>query len=86
MTSISDNNKTKKHKTPISVFSGRKLKGSTRLALILIAALLTFGGPTYLIYLLRNILPYSFLVLLGSVCLVVGFVLFLSIFWEEEKK
>jgi len=58
----------------------------TKLMLTLLAAFLTFGGPTYLIYFLKRFaIPYSFLVLLGLASLTAGIILFMHLFTREEE-
>lgn len=57
-----------------------------RAALIFLAAFLTFGGPTYLIYGLQNVgLPYPVLVLGGLIAFVVGVLLLLRLIGKQTK-
>ena len=55
--------------------------------LIVLAAFLMFGGPTYLLYggVQWLPLPYSLLVLLGLACFVVGIFLFLRLLGKESE-
>jgi len=54
--------------------------------LIVLAAFLMFGGPTYLVYAVRPLpLPYSLLVLLGLASFAVGVILFLRQLGKESK-
>jgi len=55
-------------------------------ALFFIAAFLTFGGPTYLIYGLQNVgVPYSVLVLGGLIAFVLGVLLLLRLIRKQTK-
>ncbi len=57
-----------------------------RALLIFLAALLTFGGPTYLMYLLERLgVPYLLYILLGLASFTVGVLLFMHLFREEPK-
>ncbi len=57
-----------------------------QVVLILIAASLTFGGPTYLLHFLRRFaLPSPLLILLGLAFFTVGIILFLYLLKGEEK-
>lgn len=57
-----------------------------RAALTLIAAALTFAGPTYLLYVLRRFaLPSILLLLLGLAFFTVGIMLFVYLLKGEEK-
>lgn len=54
--------------------------------LTLLAAFLTFGGPTYLIYVLKRwIIPQVLLALLGLASLTAGLILFMRLIGEEGK-
>jgi len=54
--------------------------------LIVLAAFLMFGGPTYLLYAVLPLpIPYSFLVLLGLASFAVGIFLFLRLHGKESK-
>jgi len=54
--------------------------------LIVLAAFLMFGGPTYLIYAAQQLpIPYSLIVLLGLASFVVGVLLFLRLLGRESK-
>jgi len=58
----------------------------TKAILTLLAAFLTFGGPTYLIYFLKRFaIPYPFLVLLGLASLTAGIMLFMHLFRRKEE-
>jgi len=58
----------------------------TKATLTLLAALLTFGGPTYLLYLLKRFaIPYPLLALLGLASLITGIMLFMHLFTREEE-
>ncbi len=62
-------------------------KGAFRVILILIAAILTFGGPTYILMILQRLdVPQPLLVLLGLASLTVGIVLLAKFVKEEEEK
>ena len=62
-------------------------KGALRAILILIAAILTFGGPTYFLMILKRLdVPQPLLVLLGLASLTLGTVLLAKFIKEEEKK
>lgn len=52
-------------------------KKSVRAGLMVLAAFLVFGGPTYLLYALQQVaVPYPFLALFGLASFVVGLLLF----------
>jgi len=54
--------------------------------LIVLAAFLTFVGPTYLLYAAQWLpIPYSYLALLGLACFAVGVFLFLRLFGRESR-
>lgn len=56
-----------------------------KVALILFAAFLMFGGPTYLILVLQKLdISYPFLVLLGLASFTVGVILFTRLIQEEK--
>jgi len=68
-----------------SRFSKETRKKSVKAGLTVLAALLVFGGPTYLLYVLREVpLPYPFVALLGLVSFVVGLFLFTRLMEEKE--
>ena len=51
-----------------------------------LAALLTFGGPTYMIYVLEKLgVPYLLYILLGLVSFTAGVILFIRLVREEQK-
>ena len=61
-------------------------KRFVRTALILIAASLTFAGPTYLLYILQRFaLPSPLLILLGLAFFTVGIILFVHLLEGEDK-
>ena len=65
----------------------RERKGVFRAILILIAAILTFGGPTYFLMILQRLdVPQPLLVLLGLASLTIGIVLLAKFVKEEEEK
>lgn len=51
----------------------------------LLAAGLMFGGPTYMLYFLKRVVPFPYLEILAVVLFVVGLYLFLQVY-EEEKQ
>lgn len=58
---------------------------SVKAFLTILAAFLVFGGPTYLIYVLRSlVVPYSLVVLVGLVSLITGLVLFVRLIKGKE--
>jgi len=60
---------------------------SIKVTLMLIAALLVFGGPTYLISVLQTLdIPYILVVLLGFFSFAVGLILLIRLIKEEERK
>jgi len=60
---------------------------SIKVTLMLVAAFLVFGGPTYLIYILETLgIPYLLVVLLGLFSFAVGLILFTRLIKEEERK
>jgi len=62
-------------------------KGVFRAILILIAAILTFGGPTYILMLLQRLdVPQPLLALFGLASLTLGTVLLAKFIKEEEEK
>jgi len=62
-------------------------KGVFRAILILIAAILTFGGPTYILMILNRLdVPQPLLVLLGLASLTLGIALLAKFVKEEEEK
>jgi hypothetical protein len=56
-----------------------------RAALIFAAAFLVFGGPTYLIYVLQNVLPYPVAVLGGLIAFVIGLILLWRLVGKQIK-
>jgi hypothetical protein len=63
----------------------RSSKGFMRGILIFFAALLTFGGPTYLIFILNEVnLPRFLILTIGIISLVIGLVLFTYILKSED--
>jgi len=64
-----------------------EVKGVFRAILILIAAILTFGGPTYFLLILNRLdVPQPILVLLGLASLIMGIVLLAKFIKEAEEK
>jgi hypothetical protein len=69
-----------------------KLKKSLRISertakaiLTFLAALLTFGGPTYLMYVLESFgVPYLLYILLGLASFTAGVILFVHLFGKED--
>jgi hypothetical protein len=63
----------------------KKSKGFTRGLLIFFAALLTFGGPTYLMFILNEAnLPRLLILAAGLVSLAAGLVLFMYTLKDEQ--
>ncbi|RLI41822.1 hypothetical protein DRO69_11135 [Candidatus Bathyarchaeota archaeon] len=59
-------------------------KRSLRAFLMLLAAFLVFGGPTYLMYILKEVITsYSLVVFLGLASFIVGLVLFMRLIKEK---
>jgi hypothetical protein len=57
-----------------------------RAVLMLLAAFLTFGGPTYLLYVLQRLaVPTPLLILLGLASFTVGIILFAYLLEGKEK-
>ena len=55
-------------------------KKSVNVGLVVLAASLVFGGPTYLMYVLRGVaVPYPFVVFFGLACFAVGLFLFVRL-------
>lgn len=68
-----------------SRFSKETRKKSVKAGLTVLAALLVFGGPTYLLYVLQRLpIPYPLVALLGLVSFVVGLFLFVRLMEEKE--
>ncbi len=64
----------------------KKSKGFMRGLIIFFAALLTFGGPTYLMFILNEVeLPRLLILAAGIVSLVAGLALFTYILKDEDK-
>ena len=60
-------------------------KKSVRAGLMVLAAFLVFGGPTYLLYALQQVtIPYPFLALFGLASFVVGLFLFTRLMKGKE--
>jgi len=69
------------------VFKKGERKEVFRAILILIAAILTFGGPTYFLMILQRLdVPQPLLVFLGLASLTIGIVLLAKFVKEEEEK
>ena len=65
-------------------FRRNSLRKSLLVLLTLVAALLTFGGPTYLMYVLESLgVPQLLYLLLGLAFFAAGVILFLHLFREE---
>ena len=63
----------------------KKSKGFRRGLMIFFAALLTFGGPTYLMFILNEVeLPRLLILAAGLVSLVAGLILFTYTLKEEN--
>lgn len=57
-----------------------------RAFLIVIAGLLTFAGPTYMMYILERFgVPYFLYILIGLASFTAGVILFLHLFRKEQK-
>jgi len=57
-----------------------------RAVLMLLAALLTFGGPTYLFYILEEMaFPSLLSLLIGLASFAIGIILFVYLLGREEK-
>jgi hypothetical protein len=56
-----------------------------KILLTLIAAVLMFGGPTYMLYVLRKAVPFPYLETLGIIAFVIGLYLFLQVYGEEKQ-
>lgn len=62
------------------------MKKAVRALLMLLAAILTFGGPTYLLYILERLdVPRLLSLLIGLASLTVGIVIFVYLLKEERK-
>jgi len=60
-------------------------KRCVKAGLMVVAASLVFGGPTYLLYALQGVaVPYSLVAILGLACLVVGLFLFMRLMKGKE--
>ncbi len=58
---------------------------TVKVILILLAAVLTFGGPTYMIYVLERLgAPHLLYVLLGLAAFTAGVLLFMRLIEEEQ--
>jgi len=76
----------RKPRLPIPTLTEEARKRFVKVILMLLAASLTFGGPTYLIYVLeRWIIPQVLLALLGLASLTAGLILFTRLIGEEGK-
>ena len=61
-------------------------KRTAKAVLIFLAALLTFGGPTYMMYVLERLgVPYLLYILLGLASFTTGVILFTRLIREEPK-
>jgi len=56
-----------------------------RVFFILLATVLMFGGPTYMLFFLKRAVPFPYLEILAIVLFVVGLYIFLQVY-EEEKR
>ena len=57
-----------------------------RAVLVLLAASLTFGGPTYLPYILKKLaFPQLIALLIGLASCIIGIILFVHLLEKEEK-
>ena len=66
------------------MLTGEAWKRFVKVMLTLLAAFLTFGGPTYLIYALKRwIVPQVLLALLGLASLTAGLILFMRLIGEK---
>ena len=64
----------------------KKSKGFMRGLIIFFAALLTFGGPTYMMLILNEVeLPRLLILATGLISLVAGLILFTYILKEEKQ-
>jgi len=63
-----------------------KISGRTAKAILtFLAALLTFGGPTYLMYVLEKLgVPYLLYILLGLASFTAGVILLIRLFGKEN--
>ena len=84
--------KRSKRKTPekpklhIPALTVEMRKRYAKLLVTLLAAVLTFVGPTYLLYVLRRFaLPHTLLVLLGLASFTAGMALLMQLVKGEEK-
>jgi len=70
----------------VALSSREEQRRVIRVVLLFLAAFLMFGGPTYLIYGLRNVgLPYPVLVLGGFVAFFIGVLLFWRLIGKQTK-
>jgi pilus assembly protein TadC len=61
-------------------------KRTTKAILTLLAALLTFGGPTYMMYILEKLdVPHPLYLLLGLASFTAGVILFTHLIGEEAE-
>jgi len=67
-------------------FSSKEMqKKSVNAGLMVLAAFLVFGGPTYLLYVLQGVaVPYPFVAFFGLACFVVGLLLFMRLLKGKE--
>ena len=83
-------NKEKSLKKPslhIPTLTGEEQKRFVKVTLTLLAAFLTFGGPTYLIYFFKGLIAsQSLLALLGLVSFTAGLILFTQLIGKEKTK
>jgi len=75
----------RKPRLRIPTLTGEARKRFVQVMLTLLAAFLTFGGPTYLIYVLKRwIIPQVLLALLGLASLTAGLILFVRLIGEGK--
>jgi len=78
--------RSRKPRLPIPRLTEEARKRFVKVILTLLAASLTFGGPTYLIYVLKRwIIPQVLLALFGLASFTAGFILFARLIGEEGK-
>lgn len=77
----------KKPSLRIPTLAGEGQKRFVKVTLTLLAAFLTFGGPTYLIYFFKElIVSQGLLALLGLVSFTAGLILFTRLIGNEKTK
>ena len=52
--------------------------------LTLIAVLLTFAGPTYVVFVLKSVIDYIISAVLGFILFLIGFILLIYLFRERK--